>query len=52
MNVRGVDLIGLQGLKPPIFRFLNLAAEAATHKDQLRNSLIPAGTRTSPQIWS
>ncbi len=25
--------------------------EAATHKDQVRNSLIRAGTKTSPQLW-
>jgi hypothetical protein len=34
-----MPLIGLQGLKPLIFTSLNVAAEAATHKDYLPESL-------------
>ncbi len=51
MGARRANSIGHQGLKPLFFEFLNVAAEAATHKDQVRNSLIRAGTKTSPQLW-
>jgi len=38
-KVVGISNLGLQGLKPIFSRFLDVAAKAATHKDNPKNNL-------------
>jgi hypothetical protein len=46
MGVWQVNLIGVQGLKPLFLGPVIVAAEAATHKDHLWDSLIATGSRS------
>jgi hypothetical protein len=50
MSGRRANLIGLQGLEPLFFGFLNVAAEAATHKDHLWSSFVAPGAGGSVRL--
>src|ERR1017187_7536180 len=53
INERPAISIGRQGLKPLYFRSADVAAEAATHKDHLRdNFLKTTSERQLPMPWT